>query len=76
MAFVIFLVDMYCLGVKDIVVDIGPEAHYRKNVYEKLAARVALTRMKPKCAASWSRAQCSMPSTWSCRRTPITASPG
>ncbi len=49
-AFVIFLVDMYCLGVKDVVVDIGPEAHYRKNVYEKLAARTTLTRMKPECA--------------------------
>jgi hypothetical protein len=49
-AFVIFLVDMYCLGVKDVVVDIGPEALYRKNVYEKLAARTMLIRMKPECA--------------------------
>jgi hypothetical protein len=49
-AFVIFLVDMYCLGVKDVVVDIGPEALYRKNVYEKLAARTTLVRLKPECA--------------------------
>jgi hypothetical protein len=49
-AFAVFLVDMYCLGVKDVVVDIAPEALYRKNVYEKLLARCALIRMKPECA--------------------------
>ena len=49
-AFVIFLVDMYCLGVKDVVVDISPEVHYRKNVYEKLATQYTLIRMKPECA--------------------------
>ena len=49
-AFVVFLVDMYCLGVKDLVVDILPEATYRKNIYEKMAERVTLTRMKPECA--------------------------
>jgi hypothetical protein len=49
-AFVIFLVDMYCLGVKDVVVNIFPEANYRKAVYEKLAAQYTLIRMKPECA--------------------------
>jgi hypothetical protein len=49
-AFVMFLVDMYCLGVKDLVVDILPEATYRKNIYEKMAERVTPTRMKPECA--------------------------
>ncbi len=49
-AFAIFLVDIYCLGVKDVIVDIGPEALYRKNVYEKLVARTMLIRMKPECA--------------------------
>lgn len=49
-AFVVFLVDTYCLGVKDVVVDIAPEAHYKKNVYEKMAAHTTLIRMKPECA--------------------------
>ncbi len=76
-AFVIFLVDMYCLGVKDVVVNIVPEAHYRKNVYEKLGAQdhvgPAEARVRPQAGR---RARCSMPSTWNCRRTPTTASPG
>ncbi len=49
-AFVVFLVDMYCLGVKDAAVNIFPEADYRKLVYEKLAAQYTLIRMKPECA--------------------------
>jgi hypothetical protein len=49
-AFVDFLVDVYCLGVKDVIVGIAPEANYRKNLYEKMLARSTLIRMKPECA--------------------------
>ena len=37
-AFAIFLVNIYCLGVKDVIVNIGPEALYRKNVYEEIGS--------------------------------------
>jgi hypothetical protein len=49
-AFVVFLLDVYCLGVKDVIVNIFPEAHYRKTVYEKLAAQYTLIKMQPECA--------------------------
>ncbi len=49
-AFASFLVDIYCLGVKDVVMSVAPLALYLRNMYEKLAARSRLIPIKPECA--------------------------
>jgi hypothetical protein len=49
-AFVVFLVDVFCLGVKGVVVEIAPRARYDRDLYGKLADRYALTRLTPECA--------------------------
>lgn len=50
MAFVVFLVDRYCLGVKNVIMAIAPRAHYQKNMYDKLAEHYELIPLKPECA--------------------------
>ena len=49
-AFVSFLVDIYCLGVKDLVMSVAPRAIYLRDMYERLAARSKLIPMQPQCA--------------------------
>lgn len=48
-AFVVFLVDRYCLGVKDVVMDVAPRADYQDNLYDKITGNDAFLRMKPEC---------------------------
>jgi hypothetical protein len=49
-AFVVFLLDIYCLGVKDLIMSIAPRARYERDMYDKLARRDALLPLKPECA--------------------------
>jgi hypothetical protein len=49
-AFALFLVDIYCLGVKDVFTNIVPRATYNQKIYEKLAHQYTLTPLKPECA--------------------------
>jgi len=49
-AFVAFLVDMYCLGVKDVIMNVAPRAQYEANLYQKLKERYTLIPLKPECA--------------------------
>jgi hypothetical protein len=49
-AFVVFLIDMYCLGVKDVIMEIAPRSRYERNLYDKLAEKTTLIRLKPECA--------------------------
>ena len=49
-AFAVFLVDIYCLGVKDVFMDITPRARYDGDLYGKLARRSALMQLKPEGA--------------------------
>jgi hypothetical protein len=49
-AFSVFLVDIYCLGVKDVFMNIAPSAAYEWDLYGKLTKQCSLIRMKPECA--------------------------
>ena len=49
-AFVVFLVDMYCLGVKDVIMNVAPRARYDRDLYGKLADQATLVPLKPECA--------------------------
>jgi hypothetical protein len=49
-AFGAFLVDTYCLGVKDAFADIASQARYQHNLYDKLAHSRETIRLKPECA--------------------------
>ncbi len=49
-ACVSFLVDRYCLGVKDVLMTVLPRWQYQEGFYEQMAARFSLVSMKPECA--------------------------
>jgi len=49
-AFVAFLVDIYCLGVKDLIMNVAPRARYDEGLYDKLRRQTRLLPMKPECA--------------------------
>jgi hypothetical protein len=49
-AFAVFLVDVYCLGVKDVFMNILPQARYDRQLYGKMASQFTLQTMKPECA--------------------------
>jgi hypothetical protein len=49
-AFVDFLVDVYCLGVKNIIMNVVPRARYERELYDKLARQDKLIPLKPECA--------------------------
>jgi len=49
-AFAVFLVDMYCLGVKDVFMNVVPRATYDRDLYGKLARRETLNPLNPECA--------------------------
>ncbi len=49
-AFVAFLVDVYCLGVKNVHLDIVPRAVYDKNIYDRLLNEWPVQHLKPECA--------------------------
>jgi hypothetical protein len=49
-AFAVFLVDMYCLGVKDAFANITSRARYDAELYGKLIQHGPLTKLLPECA--------------------------
>jgi hypothetical protein len=49
-AFVAFLVDLYCLGVKNLIMNVAPRPLYERNLYDKLAAQYELIPLRPECA--------------------------
>ncbi len=49
-AFVEFLLDVYCLGVKDVIMSIAPRGQYQRRMYDELAERDTLIPLKPECA--------------------------
>jgi hypothetical protein len=49
-AFAAFLVDVYCLGVKDAFANIAPRPRYERDLYDKLGRRDPLRPLKPECA--------------------------
>jgi len=46
-AFVVFLVDAYCLGVKDVVFDVAPRSRYDWKVYGKLLETQEVVQLEP-----------------------------
>jgi hypothetical protein len=49
-AFAVFLVDIYCLGVKDVFTDIVPRASYDLKIYNKIVRQSALKSAPPERA--------------------------
>lgn len=49
-AFVMFLVDVYCLGVKDLFLNIIPRAVYSKKIYDHVLKQGPVQHLKPECA--------------------------
>jgi hypothetical protein len=49
-AFASFLVDIYCLGVKDTMFDVSLRGRYDRDLYGKIAAKCKLIPLKPECA--------------------------
>ena len=49
-AFVAFLVDMYCLGVKDVALDVAPRARYEDQAYGKLFRGYRIVHLEPAAA--------------------------
>ena len=49
-AYVIFLVDVYCLGVKNVILGVVPRSRYDWQVYEKLSDQYHLVKLKPEAA--------------------------
>lgn len=49
-AFAAFLVDVYCLGVKNAMANIVPRAQYGNEIYRKLASQDKLNSLRPECA--------------------------
>jgi hypothetical protein len=49
-AFAVFLVDVYCLGVKDVFMNIVPRAAYDRELHGKMARQFTLQPLKPACA--------------------------
>ncbi len=49
-AVAIFLLDVYCLGVKNAMALIAGRAKYDLDIYGKLARNYTLLRQKPECA--------------------------
>jgi hypothetical protein len=49
-AFASFLVDIYCLGVKDAVSHIAPQPLYKEEFFDKMARQSDLIKFKPECA--------------------------
>jgi hypothetical protein len=49
-AFALFLIDMYCLGVKDAIYEIAPRGDYIERLYEKIFQKHNTARLEPACA--------------------------
>ena len=48
-AFVVFLVDMFCLGVKNVIMQIAPVSRYNADVYDKMLRHGPYVELKPPC---------------------------
>jgi hypothetical protein len=48
-AFVVFLLDVYCLGVKNVIMDVLPRASYEENLHEKMTKQFRVDLMEPEC---------------------------
>jgi len=48
-AFVAFLVDIYCLGVKDVIMNVLPADRYRQEMFGRLNKKYKLLKLKPEC---------------------------
>lgn len=49
-AFAMFLLDLYCLGVKDAMFDIGERGHYDRQMYGRMTGAFATVTLEPACA--------------------------
>jgi hypothetical protein len=49
-AFAVFLVDLYCLGVKNAVCDVGSRGAYESRVFGQIFRNHDMTRMQPEAA--------------------------
>ena len=49
-AFVVFLVDMYCLGVKNVIMDVASRSTYDWKLYGKMFSRYKPVQLRPECA--------------------------
>lgn len=49
-AFAAFLVDIYCLGVKDVFMGVMPRAQYDANVYDKMRSHDEMKSVQPEYA--------------------------
>lgn len=49
-AFGVFLVDRYCLGVKNAFANVAPRPNYEKDLYRKMARSDTMTSLKPESA--------------------------
>ena len=49
-AFAAFLVDVYCLGVKDVMIGVDPMGQYRRDMYDRFSQCRPLIPWKPECA--------------------------
>jgi hypothetical protein len=49
-AFAVFLVDVYCLGVKNVHADIGPRALYDSKIYDRLLKLGPVVHTQPEYA--------------------------
>jgi len=49
-AFALLLLDIYCLGVKDVMMDVAPRVRYDRDLFGRLARQRRLTQLRPECA--------------------------
>lgn len=49
-AYAIFLVDLYCLGVKDVVIDLGPEWKWSARLQQQKEGREPIVKISPEAA--------------------------
>jgi len=49
-AFAVFLLDVYCLGVKDVMLGVVPRSRYDWQVHGKLSEEYRLVKLKPEAA--------------------------
>ena len=72
-AFACFLVDVWCLGVKDVIINVAPRPRYETNMYQKLAQQ-GMVSLRPEVRPQAGRGRRrSTRWTWGCRHIPIIA---
>jgi hypothetical protein len=48
-AYAYFLVDVWCVGVKDLILGVSPRPIYEEKIYDKLV-RQGMVKLRPECA--------------------------